>query len=67
MTIIYTTSIEHITTTANGDKFLVSTNFANAYGDTVEISEDNAIDSYAKEGHTADQLMSIQTTELEID
>ncbi len=61
----FTTSIEHLTTTADGDKFIVSTSFANSYGDTAAISEANAIAGFEKEGLKADDLMSITTVELD--
>tara|TARA_B100000900_G_C20600150_1_gene725170 strand:- start:2241 stop:2441 length:201 start_codon:yes stop_codon:yes gene_type:complete len=65
MTTFFTTSIEHITTTKDGDKFIVSSCFAGADGDTATESEANAIASYEKAGHTADELVSITTVELD--
>ena len=67
MTTLFTTSIEHLTTTKDGDKFIVSSCFAGAEGDTAKESEANAIASYEKAGHTADELMSITTVELDLD
>ena len=64
MTTFFATSIEHITTTKDGDKFIVSSSFA-ADGDTAKESEANAIASYEKAGHTADELVSITTVELD--
>ena len=66
MNTFFATSIEHLVTTKDGDKFLVSSNFAGSDGDTAKKSESNAIAGFEKAGHTADELMSITTTELEI-
>ena len=61
----FATSIQYISTTKDGDKFLVSASYPGAWGDTVKEAEANAIAEYEKAGHTADQLLSIETTELE--
>ena len=61
----FTTSIEHLVTTKDGDTFIVSSNFVGSDGDTAKESVDNAIASYEKAGHTADDLMSITTVELD--
>ena len=66
MNTFFATSIQHLVTTKDGDKFLVSSNFAGSDGDTAKESESNAIAGFEKAGHTADELMSITTTELEI-
>ena len=66
MNTFFTTSIEHLVTTKDGDKFLVSSNFAGSDGDTAKESEANAIAGFEKAGHTVDELMSITTVELEI-
>ena len=39
MTTFFATSIEHLTTTKDGDKFLVSSSFAGSDGDTAKESE----------------------------
>ena len=65
MTTFFATSMNHLTTTANGDKFLVSSTFAGSSADTEAESVANAISAYEKAGHTADELMSIETVELE--
>ena len=65
MTTFFATSIEHFFTTKEGDKFIVSSSFAGADGDTAKESEVNAIASYEKAGHTADELVSITTVELD--
>ena len=67
MTTFFATSIEHLTTTKDGDKFIVSSSFAGSDGDTAKESEANAIASYEKAGHTADELISITTVELDTD
>ena len=66
MNTFFATSIEHLVTTKDGDKFLVSSNFAGSDGDTAKESEANAIAGFEKAGHTVDELMSITTVELEI-
>ena len=66
MNTFFATSIEHLVTTKNGDKFLVCSNFAGSDGDTAKESEANAIAGFEKAGHTVDELMSITTVELEI-
>ena len=65
MNTFFATSIQHLVTTKDGDKFLVSSNLAGSDGDTAKESESNAIAEYEKAGHTADQLVSIETVELE--
>ena len=65
MNTFFATSIEHLVTTKDGDKFLVSSSFAGSDGDTAKESVDNAIASYEKAGHTAEDLMSITTVELD--
>ena len=65
MNTFFATSIQHFHTTTDGDKFLVSSSFAGNSGDTAKESELNAIAEYEKAGHTADQLVSIETVELE--
>ena len=66
MNTFFATSIQHLVTTKDGDKFLVSSNFAGSDGDTAKESEANAIAGFEKAGHTVDELMSITTVELEI-
>ena len=66
MNTFFAISIQHFHTTTDGDKFLVSSSFAGNSGDTAKESEANAIAGFEKAGHTADELMSITTTELEI-
>ena len=66
MNTFFASSIEHLVTTKDGDKFLVSSSFAGSDGDTAKESEANAIAGFEKAGHTADELMSITTVELEI-
>ena len=66
MNTFFATSIEHLVTTKDGDKFLVSSNFAGSDGGTAKESEANAIAGFEKAGHTVDELMSITTVELEI-
>ena len=61
----FATSIEHFVTTKNGDKFIVSSSFAGSEGDSAKESEANAIASYEKAGHSADELVSITTVELD--
>ena len=65
MNTYFSTSIEFIETTDDGEQFLSSTIFPNAYGDTAKESEANAIAGFEKAGHTVDELMSITTVELE--
>ena len=66
MNTFFATSIQHLVATKDGDKFLVSSNFAGSDGDTAKESEANAIAGFEKAGHTVDELMSITTVELEI-
>ena len=61
----FATSIEHLETTDDGEQFLVSSNFPNAYGDTAKESVDNAIAGFENAGHSADELISITTVELD--
>lgn len=65
----FTTSIEHLETTDDGEQFLVSSNFPNAYGDTAKESVDNAIAGFeanAKSyGWSATDIISITTVELD--
>ena len=65
MKTFFATSIEHLVTTKDGDKFIVSSNFVGSDGDTAKESVDNAIASCEKAGHTAEDLMSITTVELD--
>ena len=65
MKTFFATSIEHLVTTKDGDKFIVSSNFVGSDGDTAKESVHNAIASYEKAGHSADDLMSITTVELD--
>ena len=65
MKTFFATSIEHLVTTKDGDKFLVSSSFAGSSADTEKESVDNAIAGFEEAGHTADELMSITTVELD--
>ena len=65
MTTFFSTSMNHLSTTASGDKFLVSSTFAGSSANTEAESVANAIAAYEKAGLTADELMSIETVELE--
>ena len=65
MKTIFSTSIEFIETTDDGEQFISSTVFPNAYGNTEKESVDNAIAGFEEAGHTADELMSITTVELD--
>tara|TARA_A100001011_G_scaffold389920_1_gene472361 strand:- start:1037 stop:1237 length:201 start_codon:yes stop_codon:yes gene_type:complete len=65
MNTFFATSIEHLVTTKDGDKFLVSSTFAGSSADTEKESVDNAIAGFEEAGHTADELMSITTVELD--
>ena len=46
MKTFFSTSIEHIETTDDGEQFLVSSNFPNAYGDNAVEAEENEIASF---------------------
>ncbi len=61
----FATSIEHLVTTKDGDTFIVSSSFAGSEGDTAKESEANAIAGFEKAGHSADELISITTVELD--
>ena len=61
----FATSIEHLVTTKDGDTFIVSSNFAGSEGDTAKESVDNAIAGFETAGHSADELISITTVELD--
>ena len=52
-------------TTKDGDTFIVSSSFAGSEGDTAKESEANAIAGFEKAGHSADELISITTVELD--
>ena len=65
MNTFFATSIEHLVTTKDGDKFLVSSTFAGSSADTEKESVDNAIAGFEEAGHTADELVSITTVELD--
>ena len=69
MKTFFSTSIEHIETTDDGEQFLVSSNFPNAYGDNAVESEENAIASFVSNaksyGWSANDIVSITTDELE--
>ena len=61
----FATSIEHLVTTKDGDTFIVSSSFAGSEGDTEKESVDNAIAGFENAGHSADELFSITTVELD--
>ena len=69
MNTYFSTSIEFIETTDDGEQFLASTIFPNAYGDTAIESEENAIASFVTNaksyGWSAADIISITTNELE--
>ena len=65
MKTFFATSIEHLVTTKDGDTFIVSSSYAGSDGDTAKESEANAIAGYEEAGHTADELMSITTVEMD--
>ena len=61
----FATSIEHLVTTKDGDTFIVSSSFAGSEGDTAKESEANAIAGFENAGHSADELISITTVEMD--
>ena len=67
MKTFFATSIEHLVTTKDGDKFLVSSSFAGSSADTEKESVDNAIAGFeanAKSyGWSANDILSITTVE----
>ena len=69
MKTIFSTSIEFIETTDDGEQFISSTVFPNAYGNTEKESVDNAIAGFeanAKSyGWSANDILSITTVELD--
>ena len=69
MSTYFKTSIEFIETTDDGEQFLASTIFPNAYGDTAIESEENAIASFVTNaksyGWSATDIISITTNKLE--
>jgi hypothetical protein len=69
MKTFFSTSIEYIETTDDGEQFLVSTVFPNAYGDNAVESEENAIAGFVTNaksyGYSAKDIMSITTVELD--
>ena len=69
MKTFFSTSIEYIETTDDGEKFLVSAMYPNADSDTAIESEENAIASFVTNaksyGYSAKDIMSITTVELD--
>ena len=65
MKTFFATSIEHLVTTKDGDTFIVSLHNGHYIGDTAKESVDNAIAGFENAGHSADELISITTVELD--
>lgn len=69
MKTFFSTSIEYIETTDDGEQFLASVVFPNAYGDSAVESEENAIASFVTNSksynYSAKDIMSITTVELD--